>query len=271
MKYLFFVLLPFAAFGQLPEIEWRQRAIKCINEPPVEIVYKTKNTRYVTWSSSRPGKFTESGNDSVVYFWLEGHPEIEITATAVGTNGLSAKYRDSLFITPTAQIKFECETRTYLFPPDYTAPVLFRNHSYVPLGMGSIRENRWDYGDGTTESVLGSQITTVHTYRSPGLYTVKLCSITDNDCKSCGEETIEVSWPLGVVENRLEGFQMTPMSTGYRLKADEPFSVDVYDIQGSEVGIFGLSNSHNVGLPLRGIYLLKLTNGSFNAVSKVVY
>jgi PKD repeat protein len=67
---------------------------------------------------------------------------------------------------------------------------------------GTIESYSWDFGDGET----GSGATPDHIYMTPGLYTVTLCVVDDDQAESCCETFADIDEPVAV---ELAGFEIT--------------------------------------------------------------
>jgi gliding motility-associated-like protein len=66
---------------------------------------------------------------------------------------------------------------------------IFRFKSSSTISKGAIALELWDFGDGTTAT--GSNVT--HTYKSPGIYKVRLVAVGDNNCKDTIIKNISVN------------------------------------------------------------------------------
>jgi gliding motility-associated-like protein len=140
-----------------------------------------------------------SGGSIVMYQWNFGngqtsnqiHPtytypmagNYTVSLTVSSNNNCINTYSLPITVYPLPQVNFSASNVCY------GTAVTFNNQSSI--ATGSIVNYLWSFGNGQTSTLVNPQCA----YTSPGVYTVHLTAISDNNCSSTISHTVEV-YPL---------------------------------------------------------------------------
>jgi len=138
----------------------------------------------IQWSSGRGEVIGSAENNYVTFLWNSVGPDT-IRVYAVSPECGERLSTLPINVHPVANAKFTVSAEATSCPG---LPLTFTDNS--ELDSGSIIGRKWEWDDGLSDNVPGSQVT--HAFADTGIYNVRLTVTTNNGCKSDTVNQVEV-------------------------------------------------------------------------------
>ncbi len=111
-----------------------------------------------------------------------------VTLTVGDTSGCERSVTMPVTILPLPEVNF-----TYDSPVCEGTTVAFTDLTAVPGQTGYVYRRTWDFGDGTSQTILFPNATAVsHSYGQAGTFTVTLTAVTADSCTAATQKTVTV-------------------------------------------------------------------------------
>jgi PKD repeat protein len=212
----------------------------------------------------------DAGNPGATYLWNTGATGQTLSVTTPGpysvtvTDQFGCSNSDDVNVTlefsPSALFDFDWVNFGYSFE--------FNNLS-TPGATYS-----WDFGDGSSST----DVNPTHIYAFDGNYTVTL-TVT-NDCGTDTYSTSTGNVSIDDLFNQSIGIFPNPTRGGFVISSEdlqaEELAIEVYDAKGAIIyrhtkqNVFGLEHPINISTHPKGVYLVKISDGSRTAVKRVI-
>lgn len=218
----------------------------------------------------------DAGNPGATYSWSNGNNTQTMTVTQSGTYSVAVSYPGGCIATDQINITVVTSPTANFVIASNPAPAVYNFNATSTTGSLPLTY-LWNFGDGSTSNLQNP----THGYQTAGNYTVTLIVTSP----MCGSDTTQLTLTsLTGIDDMLSISDLSifpnPANTSFTVSSASlevnQLQLEMTDVQGKSVYVhnFGRVNgfSHDVNVEhlAKGVYIVKLSDGTRNSISKVI-